>query len=271
MAAPIDFLGAARSQRVEVDGKARFFPTRKDYVDWLVDGGHISSSQEFPQHTDLVQAVYRHWQRQGQIACKFARLIARNPAHHGVAATIIETGGDGALGGAATTHLERSFKAACTKPEVQALTLLFPYVESGPALVRLIRDLRALPAWEVTGFPNPSDRHERVYVRITASIEDGVVAEVLGFGPFDFLPATRRAPIAALELRTKAPGAKGSSGPGRPRRVHLAAIELGWTEAQVRKVWGETEQARLAVLGGDDSAAKAKVAFSIPLAIWATR
>ena len=47
--------------------------------------------------------------------------------------------------------------------------------------------------------------------------------------------------------------------------------ELGWTEAQVRKVWGETEQARLAVLGGDDSAAKAKVAFSIPLALWAIR
>lgn len=267
--ARLSFQGLEQSIRITVSGREQRFSSRADFLAHLVGTGHIADATELLGRPDFVEQVYRKWQAQGQLACQFARHIGRSPDLFGIVTKTFNTDVTGALDDATRTGIQEAVEHARSTAHVQGLTLLFPAVVEGAALVRFCRDLARVPMLTVTAKRNPSDRGDRVYVAIQAQVSDAAVAEILGFGPLDFLPFTRRSPITALELRTKQPGAK-LSAPGKPKRLHLAAIPMpeDWTEERIRRVWSHTERSREEFLGGDDSAAKAKVTFAIPEALW---
>lgn len=127
-----------------------------------------------------------------------------------------------------------------------------------------------MPDWDVFPKINPSDLQSRYYVELHFHQKpQNVFTEVLGFGPFEFLPITRRAPLTSLEIRTKPTAIKKSVSPNGRDRVHLAGIRIKeMSEDRFQAFWRGTETRRFRLLGGDDSAAKAKVAFAIPKSIW---
>lgn len=266
--APLDFVDLPRSLHADVGGTPKAFSTRGDFIGWLVARGHLSTPRDLAKAPDVVEAIYRHWQGQGQVACRFAQQMARTPEKYGIRTAVSASLDQGKVSDAAKVWLVDVVTSACQDAGTQALTLLFPTIDDPAALVGFLKSLVDVPGWYVAADLNPSDRLERVYVRLHVTVCEGGVAEVLGFGPFDFLPMTRRAPIVALEIRTKRNQPKAGSGPGKPLRLHLADMPLGWEPDHVRKVWELTEQSRRAMLGGDDSAAKAKVTYAIPRAIW---
>jgi hypothetical protein len=265
----LSFQGLAQSVQIAANGREQRFSSRGDFIAYLVAEGHIADTAGLMARPDFVEQVYRKWQAQGQLACQFARHIGRDPEAFGIATKVFMTPADGALDDAARAGIQEAVEHARSMAHVQGLTLLFPAVADETALVRFCRELSLVPMLTVTARFNPSDRGGRMYVAIQAQVSDSAVAEILGFGPFGFLPFTRQSPITALELRTKQPGAK-LSGPGKPKRLHLAAIPMpeDWTDDRIRRVWVHTERCREEFLGGDDSAAKAKVTFAIPQALW---
>lgn len=261
------FPGISKSRSVTLDGRILRFPTRADYLSWLVAHGHLTKAAQFAEQGELVARVYRHWQAQGQLACRFAQKVAREPEPYGLHTCVIDATSAGKLPPKAAQALGQACRTACDGKDVQALTLLFPRIESPAALVRLLKGLAAMPDWLITVGLNPSDALRRMHVRLQYQVDPGHVAEVLGFGPFEFLPLTRRAPVVSLEMLTSVSRPKDSA-LGRPKRLHLAGIDLGWPVKRIESVWKATEKNRLALLGGDDSAAKAKVSFAIPRHLW---
>lgn len=259
------FEGMPRSQTVTINGRLKPYPSRTDYLQWLQTGGHLAPGEPIGVRTELVEAIYRHWQGTGQLACRFAQELSKDPEHYGMATAVVRTGID--------EHdpfdeVALIWEAAVADPDNQSLTLLFPDIDAAEGLVPLLQGLGLLSGWFVRAVRNPSDRHDRIHVQLQAPISKGVVAEVLGFGPFPFLPVTRRAPMLALEARTKSGRNKDGGGPRRPERTHLARIPLDWEPGRIDRTWQQTERARVQLLGGDDSAAKAKVTFAIPTEVW---
>lgn len=267
--ARLAFQGLAQSVQIGLNGREHRFSSRSDFIAYLIAEGHIADAAGLLARPDFVEQAYRKWQAQGQLACQFARHIGRAPDTFGIVTKVFVTDPGGTLDDATRGGIQEAVEHARSTANVQGLTLLFPAIAADAALVRFCHELSRVPMLTVTAKLNPSDRAARMYVGIQAQVSDAAVAEILGFGPFDFLPFTRRSPITALELRTKQPGAK-LSGPGKPKRLHLAAIPMpdDWTEDRVRRVWQHTERCREEFLGGDDSAAKAKVTFAIPEALW---
>lgn len=267
--APPTFQGLEQSVRITINGREKCFSNRNDFLTYLIHSGYIVNADGLLSRPDLVEQVYRKWQAQGQLACQFARHVGRSPEDFGIVTRTVITDASGKLDDASRSAIREAVEHARSAANVQGLTILFPAVIDPSALVLFCRELGNVPLLTVTAKLNPSDRDERVYVAIRAQVGDTAVAEILGFGPFQFLPFTRRSPITALELRTKQLGAK-LSGPGKPKRLHLAAIPMpqDWNDERIQRVWSYTERAREDFLGGDDSAAKAKVTFAIPQGIW---
>ena len=259
------FEGMPFSETVSINGRQKRYPSRSDYLQWLLASGQLEPGEPLGARPDLVEAVYRHWQGLGQLACRFAQELSKDPERYGMATSVIRTGIDGQN---PFEEIALVWEAAIADPANESLTLLFPDIDTPEGLITLLHGLGLLAGCFVRAVRNPSDRFDRVYIQLQAPISKGVVAEVLGFGPFDFLPVTRRAPVVALEARTKSGRNKDGGGPRRPERTHLARIPLDWDPARIDRTWEQTELARMRLLGGDDSAAKAKVTFAIPVEVW---
>lgn len=264
-----DFSKLGKSCSISIDGHTESFSQRADYLRWAKDAGYIGSWLDILREPVLAETIYRNWQCQGQLACRFAQRMASDPASFHLKTYIAHTTESGELLPSELEAISKAFKDACEDQDIEAITILFPVIESPESLLKLLHNLSKIPGWEIAGHLNPSDRFDRIYVGIHVSVSDSAFAEGLGFGPYEFLPFTRRSPIVALELRTKLEQPKKSSLPvQKPDRLHLAGIKLNWKPDAIERVLERTEKARRDYLGGDDSAAKAKVAFAIPADLW---
>lgn len=259
------FDGMSFSQTVSINGRHKRYPSRADYLQWLQADGQLQPGEAIGARAVLAEAIYRHWQGLGQLACRFAQELSKDPGYYGMATAVIRTGVDGHNPFEEATL---AWEAALADPTNESLTLLFPDIDTPEGLITLLHGLGLLAGCFVRAVRNPSDRFDRVYIQLQAPISKGVVAEVLGFAPFEFLPVTRRAPLVALEARTKSGRNKDGGGPHRPERTHLARIPLDWEPSRIDRTWKQTELARMRMLGGDDSAAKAKVTFAVPIDVW---
>src|ERR1019366_6806679 len=95
-----------------------------------------------------------------------------------------------------------------------------------------------------------------------------VPSEALALGPFDAFPATRMAPVTALEIFVGTPLPLDPKKKTPTTKANLAHVNVTppLDQTQFAKTWTKSEVARLASLGGvDDCRAKARVAFVVPL------
>ena len=241
-------------------------PSRSDYELYLREQRVLDEDETLADRVDLAEAIYRDWQRRVQVACVFARRIATQPRKFGVHTVVVKGDPVTEMTGAIDATAAAAKAARGTH---EALTVLIPKLINSKVLVALCKRLGARnDDWTITATFNPSDKLERVHVSLRYVLRTDVHAEILGFGPFNFLPATRRAPISALEIRTKTKGSK-KRGHSAVARSHLADIPWrGAGDAWVNRAWKTTEEARRTVLGGDDSAARARITFAIPRPLW---
>ena len=241
-------------------------PSRSDYEAYLREHRVLDEHETIADRPDLSAPVYRDWQRRSQVACVFARRIATQPRKYNVETVVVQE----APAEEMTGVIDSTAKAVmAARGSHEALTILLPKLVDSMLLAVFCKRLGARnDHWRIEAVPNPSDRLKRVHVSLRFTLRKDVEAEILGLGPFDFLPLTRRAPITALEVRTKVEGHK-KRGRSKVGRSHLA--DIPWPAANSAwydRSWKQSEEARRTVLGGDDSAARARITFAIPRAIW---
>lgn len=256
---------------VRPSGDTSYAPSRADYEEALRQAEILSASETIvdkrdQELSDLALEIFRDWQRRPQVACVFARLIAKNPSAYDVQWEVLTARAEPETARQIATRVRKLTDDVIREKE--AIAIVIPRLTSAAALASFCKSLGTEPGWQIQATLNPSDKLSRVYVRLLLLLSPDVEAEVLGLGPFDFLPPTRRAPITALQIRTKAVGAK-ERGRRSRKKAHLAEIQ--WPPSQSKRYddfWKATAQQRVAILGGDDSAARARVTFAIPADIW---
>lgn len=93
---------------------------------------------------------------------------------------------------------------------------------------------------------------------------------VSGFGPFDFLPVTRRSPYTEVAFRVKArPKYELILKPAPENVIHLADLDLlGVTNAAFRTLWQASLDRTARMLGhAPDLRSAAKTTYAIPSSV----
>ena len=266
----IDFSAARKSTVIHDErGRPMRFPNRRDYVEHLVQIGAAADENALVANAELSESVYLDWLKRGQVGCVFAQLLGRPRPRRQLRTVVI-----GQSSGPTSTEdralqISAAVQQSVAEPEVEGLTVLLPNVVDPEPLVRLLHSLSALPDW-TTEREWPWRR--LIIVGLRVSIENGVWAEVLGLGPFQFLPPTRQSPITSLEIRTKTERAKYGKINPEILASHLADIPTyGFlTNEKHRRLFTKfTPALRHRILGGsEDQRAKAGVTFAVPAVMW---
>jgi hypothetical protein len=215
---------------------------------------------------------YLAWKRTGNaIACRFARLMAINPTEFGQRIEVI----DGTTSQALAAEIDRLVIQQIGDPAAAALTILLPDVTQLATLVEVALALAPLSGWTMNRWHEPAAPSGPVVAFTLAravALATGklVPSEVLALGPFAGFPATRNAPVLALEIFVGIPLPHDPKKRTPTTKANLAHVNVTppLNQTQFANTWTKSERARLASLGGvDDCRAKAKVAFVIPLAL----
>ena len=245
------------------------FPGRRDYIDFLVGGGLVGDEGEFIQDSALNEEVYLDWLLRGQVGCIFAQIFGRRRNRTSLHTVVVY--GDGENDPAQLSgRIDAAACDAVTDSHVEALSVILPTVLTSESLVRLLISLSTRQNWRVE--LERRWRRTLTLVGIRLQIADNVWAEVLGMGPFAFLPQTQQSPVTSIEIRTKTERAKRSKIHPDTLAGHLADIStVGLITRGCHRILFNalTPQLRLRILGGrGDARAKAGITFAVPAALW---
>lgn len=240
-------------------GEECSFPTFYDIANHLVATGEIARPEELSaERVDLLGDVFLQWVGSGQLGCLFAMRLARTPDQAGW--TSVTPAVDDGL----ARRLQPILEAAAGTAE--ALQIILPGVATAERVVEVINILCRHPGWYWEEIPSTqADASGCFLVGLRWSLpSEGARSWTLGFAPIDSMPFTRRfvgAPFSALVFRTITPPPSDDL----PGVVHLAYMPtLGAPES-----YGEKTSKLKRELVGDafPDAAKAKVTFSLPMAV----
>jgi hypothetical protein len=195
-------------------------------------------------------------------------LAARYPEYGQRVETVLQSDAT-----AIASEIDAIVNAASADATTTALTIVLPTVKDLTILVNVALCLEQKTGWQatkvtLTGTPGGS----AVAFRVTRDIPHfggvTVPSEVLVLGDFPEFPATRRAPVVALEIFVGKPPQLNRAGkPTVKANLDLVDIQVP-TQAAFEHMWKQTEKERLTSLGGiDDPRARAKVSFVVPLAL----
>jgi hypothetical protein len=208
----------------------------------------------------------------------FARRLAYKPNNDGQRSAVIKAVAPAKVAAAAAALID-DFIA---DPAVSAATLVMPRVTTLVSLATMAVSLRGLPQWEVTTSPLPATpAGELIAIRMARRIpfqRGDCPSEILVLGNFDEFPATRRAPVTALEIFVGAPMLNDPKTGTPTKKANLAHVQLGpLVGDSFDGVWERSVQGRKSSLGCTvdcdsppdepvchDPRAKAKVSFVIP-------
>jgi hypothetical protein len=210
---------------------------------------------------------YLAWRRKPAVGCVFARLIALQPQNHDQAIEVeASAASPDHVAHAVAVRIDR----LVTDPAVSAAVILLPGMDSLEKLTRTALALGQKPEWSVTTTTlqnPPAGPMVAVHISRHIPFQSGTcLSEALVLGPFDEFPATRRAPITALEIYVGVPRASDPKTGAPTTKANLAHMMLHLpTRKAFESMWEKSIQGRLRSLGGhEDSRAKAKVAFVVP-------
>lgn len=218
-----------------------------------------------------VKDRYLQWRRGSAVGCNFARLMAVAHTEYGQRVEVVAGSSAQTLAGTidslVTTHV--------ADHDVEALTILLPETDGLQLLVGIALALAQMPGWTVTPWHEPTAPCGAVVAFGVArgiALANGTIvpSEVLVLGPYDVFPATRRAPVTALEIFVGTPLPSDPKKRTPTTKANLAHVNVSppLSQKQFSNVWNASIAARLQSLGGiDDCRAKAKVAFVVPLSL----
>lgn len=253
---PIRNPDLSRSQEVG----SLHFPTRTDYEQYFMLQGRIPTPDALWNDDNLVRNVQRHWHTRGQTGCIFAQIAATKAEEVGWRSEVVKRN---LQEYGIATSIDTLVTEGIQDPHVQNLSLLFPQARTNA-------DLRALLAGITTGsqvFKAITTRYEEYdIVALRAKLREGVLSWVVGFGPFDFLPLSRRSPVTELAIRTKEkPDTLFHKLNKDKSAAHLADIPLGLDGDLMEFLLEATkERTQLILQDIPRELAAAKITFAIP-------
>ena len=235
-------------------GVVRRFSSRQDFLDY-----YREKSADLSDDADLRWVdVFQSWVQQGATGCRFAQHRAKHAQESQFLSIILQR--------PLQEHMLLDLQEILlSSADAQAVLLLVPSISHPSELATLLRTFNESDYWNLDILKNTT---EEVLVGLRWPIPSTLyVSEVLGFGPFDCLPVTRRAPICVLALRTHPPQRVEEN-----RRVHLAQMplfELELRDDKAEYFWNKTSEMRKEILAGQlEHAAKAKVTARFTSADW---
>ena len=172
-------------------------------------------------------------------------------------------------------EIEGLLCGAADSDSLHAVLIVFKDIEQARDLARLIDSLCKHPSWmcsesrDVEPLLSGDIRHS---LCLRWRMPDGSDAHALGFGPFAFLPATRRAPYSALTLPVCAVGAfRDPKLPPTERHLCDMRNDVFQLEDQYKRVGAATHALRDKVVEPhNNEAAKAKVTLVLPHEIFSS-
>ncbi|MDQ3098260.1 MAG: hypothetical protein M3Q44_00750 [bacterium] len=244
------------------------FPGRTDYETYFVRKGMIQTPAELWQRDDLIVQVQRHWHSRGQNGCVFAQAIAANAPDRGWVGAVVNQPVIKIAEPEQLQAIEAKIQAAIADPETQVQSLLFPQVTSEQDLVDLVRAVSQVPSVYIAR-QGHYDEFSTVALRIAIN-EDQVLSWLMGFGPFEFFPNTRQAPVTEIAIRVKPKPDEIFHRLNQDREAaHLADTPIYMEERVAEGLWQATYERTRNILGGEpDMFSAAKVTFSVPRRLW---
>ncbi|MFD9545550.1 hypothetical protein [Streptomyces sp. NPDC060022] len=199
------------------------------------------------------------WHLRGQNGCQFARLAASNAELLGwdlfVVADHLDTRG--------TQQIDVKIRACISDPRVQLVSLIWPYLQEPLSAVRVVRGL-------VAGSEFWLERDELVdrlrYLALRYPITKQVQAWAMAFGPFGFLPNTRRAPFFEIIIRVKEKEETIFHRLNQDREsAHLADVPLKMSDLLREHRWnGTMRRTRMILSREPDDISAAKSTITLP-------
>lgn len=196
--------------------------------------------------------------REGRAGCLFAAHAAIDPAKYGWRLCVVDP---------TVAGVESPLREAIASPTISTSSLIFPTVRTWSDLKALLTMLRTCPSFfvgqsiEVMG---------TVCLGYRVRIGD-LTSWVTGFGPFEFLPATRRSPYTEIALRTKPrPNYRVVMKEAPEGVIHLADMDmLAMSRDKFTSLWDGSFENTAKVLGHKpDLRSAAKTTFAVPIAVW---
>jgi len=213
---------------------------------------------------------YLEWKRtKNDVACRFARYLAINPTQFGQRLEVVK----GADGAALAGEIDTLVTTFIADPDAVAVTLVLPDVTKARTLVDLALDLSKRDGWTVKRWALARTRGGAMVAfgvarDVQLATGRSVPSEALVLGPIRGFPATRKAPITALEMFVGVPPELNRD--GKPAdKANLADVNVIPPLAQAHHdhMWTSTQRVRKEILGEThgkvDLRAKAKVAFVV--------
>jgi hypothetical protein len=234
----------------------RRFPDPYDY--WAA----VADLREAGDVAELVGAAQRDWHLRGQTGCLFAQVAALAPADAHWDALVV--GADPAdLGPAGYGEIGEFAAQATTDADTELASVVFPAARTGLEAVDILVGL----ARETAFFLERDDITEhdrRLFLRYPVGAD--VQAWVMAFGPFEFMPNTRRSPYFELVLRVKPKPSEIFHRLNPDRAVaHLADAPLTMTPDRWEHRWQGSRRRTRMVLGGEPTElTAAKMTMSMP-------
>lgn len=271
-----DFRGLGKSLVLSGrKGRSQEYPTRADYLEYLVREGYVRDEADFIAQPELVARVHEHWHRLGQQGCRFAVFLGNRPVEHGWGRIVVPGTDPAAWEVGLWRGIAEGVDTAIRRPAAQALSLLFPGVTTEEPLVGLVERMESRLGWTLLDVPEPAAGwgapEPVVGVAFRIPLNKDVLAWPIGLGPFDFLPATRRSPLTEIILVTKPKRypLRSERITDDPHAAHLADMPVNVEDEVFERLWVGTQRHKAFVLGdGGDPRAKAKVSFVLPSRLW---
>ncbi len=277
---PGRFDDITRSITVLREGKPPWrFPSRDDYVRFLISKGEVTSEDDFCNNPPIVQSVQFDWHSRAQHGCRFAQLISQNAKTHGWGTVVVSKLKTNTK---ALRELTSAIRRSIDDPAVLAVSILAPEITALSDLVQLLRLLRDELGWHVSSTTHVDDRGESrtlVAARIpliasssTKIVRSEVLSWVVGFGPFDAFPITRRSPCVELAFASKPKEfpLRSSRLNGDPSTAHIADVPVPIDDGAFERMWDNSIEGKRVLLGNTDpKLARARVTFALPGDLWA--
>ena len=242
----------------------RRYPSRHDYEEWAVAGGLAETRGTVWSDPAVVAKVQSHWFMLGQSGCVFAQHLmasSASAAWHAFVCPSPATPEDGDW----THSLDELIAREIANPSCELMSMLFPATVTESQLVVLIRTLLGCDRMELLPLQVACES-VGVSLRLNVGMANVCESWVLGFGPFECLPATRQAPVTEIVFRTKESAhAPRQEGVRSGNYVHVADFPLHLPEKKRASLWHASVLNRQALLGPhDETFAKARFSFALP-------
>lgn len=243
------------------------FPTRNDYIDYLLGKNFVSDPNDIWQDDRLTIAIQRHWHSRGQNGCVFAQVAANGAGQNGWRSIVVKGNIQDVLSPENRATIGSNVALAIRDPECEIVSFLFPQIIEPGDLVLLLRGLIDTPNIVLS---DATKRDDMISLALRVVVLELVLSWLMGFGPFTFFPTTRQAPITELTIRTKVKPDKLYERLNQDREAaHLADMPLELAEKAWPRLWDSTLKRTRSILGGEpDHFSAARTTFSVPWKLW---